>query len=69
MTNYQKIKLIIITCFSSLLLLIFYNNSNYSRYVFNESSTLVLDRKTGTVYFPNMQSYSKLSEFKKRTKD
>lgn len=73
MTKYQKYKLIILSVFCFFLLLTLWSYSkilrDYSlngRYILREESFVILDTKTGTIYFPN--SKIELEEFSKSNK-
>ena len=65
MTNYQKYKLIIITCIGAISLLILYNYSSNGRYILREESLIILDTKTGTLYIPRDKVYIELEDFTK----
>ena len=57
MTDYQKYKLIILSVFSALFLIILYNYSGNGRYVTHERTTRILDTRTGTVYAEGKKLY------------
>jgi len=68
MTKYQKNKLIVLSIFSILLLIILYNYSRNGRYVyvFKDESLVIMDTRTGTMYKPSNKTYLKIYEFKER---
>ncbi len=64
MTKYEKYKLIIAASFCSLFLLILFNYSSNGRYIIREESLIILDTKTGTLYFPQNKKYMEINGFK-----
>lgn len=66
MTDYQKHKLIILSVLGIIFLFISYNYSRNGRYLFNEQSTIVLDTRSGTIYYPGLKKYLDLNDFTKR---
>jgi hypothetical protein len=61
MTKYQNYKLLIITCFSVLFLLIFYCYSSNGRYLVAEG--VIVDTKTGKIYIPSSKVYMDINEY------
>jgi hypothetical protein len=66
MTDYQKYKLIILSVFCFLFLIILYNYSRNGRYVFKDESSVVLDTRNGTMYVPSSKIYVEIDNFKER---
>jgi hypothetical protein len=66
MTQYQKNKLIILSVFSVLFLIIIYNYSKNGRYLFGNESSVILDTRTGTMYIPSGKIYLEIDDFKER---
>lgn len=61
MTKYQKNKLILLTLVSLAFLSIFWNYSQNGRYtMIPDNFLMVLDTKTGTIYFPLNKTYIKI---------
>lgn len=61
MTKYEKYKLTILTVFSFLVLLLFWNYSPSGRYIIEGG--VILDSKTGRVYIPEDRKYINLEDF------
>ncbi|WP_272149650.1 hypothetical protein [Tenacibaculum aiptasiae] len=66
MTKYQKNKLIILSIFSVLFLIILFNYSRNGRYIFKDKSSVILDTRTGTMYIPSSKVYLEIDDFKER---
>lgn len=63
MTKYEKIKIILLTTFGIILLLVLYNFSENGRYTVCEESHIILDSKKGTVYMMLSEKYFKITDF------
>jgi hypothetical protein len=69
MTRYQKNKLLIISVFSLIFLLVFYNYSENGRYTKSGGDKAsVFDTRTGTIYSISTSNYIKIKDFKKAKK-
>jgi hypothetical protein len=66
MTNYQKLKLVIISVFCFSFLFIFWNYSLNGRYIIKNDLLIILDTQTGTIYMPSNKEYIDLEGFNKR---
>lgn len=63
MTKYQKNKLIFLSVFSFLLLIILNNYSKNGRYILNNEHTVILDTRTGTMFFPKKTKFLEIDEY------
>lgn len=64
MSKYEKLKLIILTIFCLLALIILYNFSENGRYVIREKSLIILDSRSGKLYLPAAKKVLDISNFK-----
>jgi hypothetical protein len=66
MTKYEKLKLCLSTFFVVGFLLCFYNYSQNGNYVFKNSSTLILNTRTGKLYMNGTEVKQSTEKFKSR---
>ena len=63
MTDYEKYRLITLSIFCFLFLIILFNYSQNGRYILREESYIILDSRDGTMYFPSSKTYREIDGF------